>query len=95
MIKTPASLRLEPILLVSALGKALLLKKVILKPSQTALSFICVLFAGAQVKLDVTRTMKTSSAFCNKIWQAARFLLLTRERKPEFKANEKPPSDQR
>ena len=95
MIKTPASFTTRTYPTSECSGQSLVTYKSILKPSQTALSFLCVLFAGAQVKLDVTRTMKTSSAFCNKIWQAARFLLLTRERKPEFKATEKPPSDQR
>ena len=50
----------------------------------TLISLLPMCILGGQIKLDVTRTMKTSSAFCNKIWQAARFLLLARERKPEF-----------
>ena len=53
---------------------------------------MCIL--GGQIKLDVTRTMKTSSAFCNKIWQAARFLLLARERKPEFQPTKIQPESQ-
>ena len=44
--------------------------------------------SSGQIKLDVTRTMKTSSAFCNKIWQASRFLLMARERKPDFQPTE-------
>ena len=50
--------------------------------------------SSGQIKLDVTRTMKTSSAFCNKIWQAARFLLLARERKPEFQPTKIQPENQ-
>ena len=53
---------------------------------------MCIL--GGQIKLAVTRTMKTSSAFCNKIWQAARFLLLARERKPEFQPTKIQPASQ-
>ena len=36
-------------------------------------------FSGQQINLDMT-VMKTASAFCNKIWQAARFLVLAHER---------------
>ena len=39
---------------------------------------------GAQIKLDL-ETIKSSRAFCNKIWQAARFALIAMERKPSFR----------
>ena len=36
-------------------------------------------FLGDQMNLDIT-IIKTASAFCNKIWQATRFLILAHER---------------
>ena len=39
---------------------------------------------GSQIKLDL-ETIKSSRAFCNKIWQAARFALIAMERKPSFR----------
>ena len=43
--------------------------------------------SGAQINLDVT-TIKTSAAFCNKIWQASRFLLMAQQRKPQWRPKE-------
>ncbi len=43
------------------------------------LKIIFLFFSGEHINLDLTK-MKTASGFCHKLWQAARFIAMAKER---------------